>query len=134
MFSDLNWFAIIACTLFSMVLGFLWYGPVLFDKTWMKLAGIKPEEIQAKDSMKGHLISLVGSFMAVIALAIIVRWWGDGLLDGLLAGGFFGFSLVVTSYFSNDAYEKRPVALTLINAGYRFVYFAVSGAILGVWH
>lgn len=133
MFSGLNWLAIIVCTFFSMVLGFFWYGPLMFDKTWMKLAGIKPEEVQAKDSLRGHLVSLVGSFIAVVALAVIVRGWGGGALRGLSAGGFLGFSLVATSYFSNDAYEKRPVALTLINAGYRLAYFAVSGAILGAW-
>ena len=132
MFVDLNWLAIVVCTVFSMVLGFIWYGP-LFDKPWMKLVGLKKEDIDPKDSMKGHLISLVGSFIGAVALAVIVKWMGYGLVDGLLGGAFFSFAFIVTSYFSGDAYERRPVSLTLINAGYRFVYFVVIGAILGIW-
>ena len=134
MFTDLNWLAIIVCTVFSMVLGFLWYTPILFGKVWMRLAGLKEENIQTKDSMIGYLISLIGSFIGVIALAVIVKWWGYGLVDGLQAGAFFSFAFIVTSYFSGDAFEKRPVSLTLINAGYRFVYYLVCGGILGVWH
>lgn len=132
MFTDLNWLAIVVCTVFSMVLGFIWYGP-MFDKSWMKLVGLKREEIDPKDSMKGHLISIIGSFIASMAMAIIVKWMGYGLVNGLLAGAFFSFAFIVTAYFSGDAYEKRPVSLTLINAGYRLVYFVVIGAILGIW-
>jgi MFS family permease len=133
MFADMNWLAIVVCTVFSMVLGFIWYGP-LFDKPWMKLVGLKKEDIDPKDSMKGHLISLFGSFIGSVALAVIVKWMGYGLVNGLLGGAFFSFAFIVTSYFSGDAYEKRPFSLSLINAGYRFVYFAVIGAILGIWH
>lgn len=132
MFADLNWLAIIACTVFSMVLGFIWYGP-LFSKRWMELVGIKKEDVNAKDAMKGNLISVIGSFIASTALAVIVKWMGYGLDQGLLAGAVFSFAFIVTTYFSNDAYEKRPMSLTLINAGYRFVYFVVIGAILGIW-
>lgn len=133
MFTDLNWLAIIFCTIFSMVLGFLWYTPILFGKAWMRLVGLKEEDIQAKDSMKGYLISLIGSFIGVVALAVIVKWRGYGLFEGILAGAFFSFAFIVTSYFSGDAFERRPVSLTLINSGYRFVYFVVCGAILGIW-
>lgn len=133
MFVELNWLAIIACTVFSMVLGFIWYGP-LFSKTWMKLVGIKKEDVNTKDAMKGNLISLIGSFFASTALAVIVKWMGYGLDKGLLAGAVFSFAFIVTTNFSNDAYEKRPMSLTLINAGYRFVYFVVIGAILGIWN
>ncbi|MFC2161951.1 DUF1761 domain-containing protein [Acidobacteriota bacterium] len=132
MFSDLNWLAIITGTVFSMFLGFIWYGP-LFANTWMKLVGLKKEDVNAKDSMKGMFISIIGSFIASACLAVIVKWMGHGLDKGLLAGALFSFAFVVTTIFSNDAYEKRPLSLTLINAGYRFVYFAVVGAILGIW-
>jgi len=134
MFTDLNWLSIVISTVFSMVLGFLWYTPILFGKAWMNLSGLKEEEIQAKDSMKGYLISLVGSFIGVTALAVIIKWQGYGLMEGFLSGAFFSFAFIVTSYFSNDAFERRPVALTIINAGYRFVYFAICGAVLGAGH
>ena len=60
MLSELNWLAIIVSTVFSMVLGFIWYGP-LFDTAWMKLVGLKKEDVDAKDSMKGMVISSVNA-------------------------------------------------------------------------
>ena len=133
MFNELNWLAIIVGTVFSMVLGFIWYGP-LFANAWMKLVGLKKEDVEATDSMKGMVISVLGAFIASAALAVIVKWMGYGLDKGLLAGALFSFAFIVTTIFSNDAYEKRPMSLTLINAGYRFVYFTVVGAILGIWN
>ena len=132
MFNELNWLAIIVGTVFSMVLGFIWYGP-LFANAWMKLVGLKKEDVDAKDSMKSMVISVLGAFMASTALAVIVKWMGYGLDKGLLAGALFSFAFIVTTIFSNDAYEKRPLSLTMINAGYRFVYFVVVGGILGIW-
>jgi uncharacterized membrane protein YpjA len=33
---EVNWLAVIVCAVLSMVIGFIWYGP-LFSKPWVKL-------------------------------------------------------------------------------------------------
>ncbi|MCJ7681485.1 MAG: DUF1761 domain-containing protein [Candidatus Aminicenantes bacterium] len=134
MFEGLNWFAIVVSTFVAMALGFVWYTPILFGNIWMKLVGLKAADIDAKDSTKGMVISLIGSFISAVALAIIIKWIGYGLVNGLLAGAGFSFAFIVTTFFSQDAYEHRPLALTLINSGYRFIYFLIIGAILALWH
>ncbi|MFH2040906.1 MAG: DUF1761 domain-containing protein [Acidobacteriota bacterium] len=134
MFEGLNWLAVVVSTFVSMALGFVWYTPILFGNLWMKLVGLKAEDIEAKDSTKGMIISLFGAFISSVALAVIIGWIGYGLVNGLLAGAGFSFAFIVTTFFSQDAYEKRPLALTLINSGYRFIYFLIIGAILGLWH
>ena len=35
----LNWFAVIAAALSTMVIGFIWYSPLLFAKPWTKEMG-----------------------------------------------------------------------------------------------
>jgi hypothetical protein len=55
-----------------------------------------------------------------------VTW---GMTAGALAGaGWVAAALGVTYLF-----ERRPLALFLINAGYQIVAFVVMGAILGAW-
>ena len=132
MFAGLNWLAILVSTIVSMILGFLWYGP-LFGKAWMKEVRIKEEDIDKKDAMKSMVISIVGSFISFIGLAIILKWVGGGLTDGILAGLGFGFAFVVTYIFSNNAYEGGSLKLSLIHSFYRLLCFAAAGALLVVW-
>ncbi len=66
----INYLAILLCGVASMVLGYLWYGP-LFGKPWMKMVGMTKEKMAAaKDSMpKTYGIMFVSSlFMAKVTL------------------------------------------------------------------
>ena len=49
-FTSVNWLAVIVGTVVSMALGTLWYGP-LFGKTWLRLIGKSPEEIESEPTM-----------------------------------------------------------------------------------
>ena len=45
MFEGINFIAVAAATLSSMVLGFLWYTPILFGKQWQKAVGLRDEDM-----------------------------------------------------------------------------------------
>lgn len=44
--SEINYLAVLVATLSTMVLGFLWYSPVLFGNAWVKLRNMKMEEMK----------------------------------------------------------------------------------------
>jgi uncharacterized protein DUF1761 len=130
---DLNWVAIIVAAIIPMVLGALWYSPILFADRWMQAVGRTREELG--DAALGYLLSAVGAFLSSYVLARIIKWaevddlW-NGILVGLLAWvGFVATVLAVTTYFSG-----RPRALWLINAGYQLVALVLMGALLGAWN
>lgn len=50
MFSDVNLVAVLVAGVVDMVIGALWYSPVLFAKSWMRLIGKKEEDMKKMNS------------------------------------------------------------------------------------
>ena len=134
MFEGINFLAVAVATISTMVLGFLWYTNILFGKQWQKAVGLKEEDMDNAAAMRGHLFTMIGAFIAYAALSkIIIATNHLGAVKGLLAGLVFSFAFIATTFLSNDAYERKPFVLTLINSGYRMTAFALAGLILGLW-
>src|SRR2546429_5127684 len=70
-----NYWAILVAVAATMVLGFLWYGPIL-GKAWMKEMGIpagsKPDP---KVMRRGLILMLIGSFLTAFVLAHTGEVW-----------------------------------------------------------
>jgi hypothetical protein len=129
---DLNWIAIIAAAIVPMVLGALWYSPLLFAERWMRAVGRTREELTGAGL--GYALSAVAALVTSYALARITHWaevddlWNGALVGLLVWIGFVATVLAVTTYFGG-----RPRELWLINAGYQLVSLLLMGAILGAW-
>ena len=129
---EVNWLAVSAAALSSFLLGGVWYG-ALFGNAWMKAAGLTLE--QAKGGNKALIFG--GSFvLALIASAMFATFLGPDIntLTGALYGLAAGVCWVATSYGISYLFERRPLALWLINGGYHAIQFTLIGAILGAWH
>src|SRR2546429_9431125 len=89
-----NYWAILVAVAATMVLGFLWYGPIL-GKAWMKEMGIpagsKPDP---KVMRRGLILMLIGSFLTTFVLAHTGEVWRPSVwkagADGSAA--FYGLS------------------------------------------
>jgi hypothetical protein len=133
MLGTVNYLAVAVCAVASLILGFFWYAP-LFGRAWMKEVGIKSEDIKAADAVKGYIFSLITSFVQALVLAVFINMMGAvGLIPGIYAGAAVGIGFIALTLFGNDIFEQRSFKLSMINAGYRIVYFIIIGAILGVW-
>lgn len=136
-FGELNYLAIVVGVVFNMVLGALWYSPLLLGKPWMAATGITVETIQEAgkgEQYKGYAIAVVVSIVLVVVLALLTQSLGiDEPLDGLVLGLVAGIGLVAASQAPNYSFEGRSVRLFLINLGYSVVGFAVIGVLLAVW-
>jgi hypothetical protein len=128
----LNYWAILTTAAASMVIGSIWYAMPVFGKAWMRLAGLKPEQL--KDGGKAMLVMVVGALLQAYVFAhVIDAFQGDTLVEGL-TGGFFmwlGFVAIVT--LNEVTFNKRPFKLWLIIAGYQLVNLLVGGVILSLW-
>ena len=136
-FGELNYLAIVVGVVINMVLGALWYSPVLVGKPWMAAAGITAEDIEEAgkgEQYKGYAVAVVVSIVLVFVLALLTRNLGiDEPLDGLVLGLVAGIGLVAASQAPNYSFEGRSLRLFLINLGYSVVGFPIIGVLLAVW-
>lgn len=128
---DVNWLAVVAAAISSFLLGGVWYGPI-FGKAWMKAAGLD------EAALKSRNLGLVfgGSFvLALVAAASFAVFLGPDVdaMTGALYGSTAGICWVAGSFGINYLFERKSLALFLINGGYHALQFALIGLILGAW-
>ena len=128
---QVNLIAVLLCGVASLVLGGIWYSPMLFAKAWQQSAGLSDE--QAKS---GKLAVIFGGafVLSLIAAYVFGMFLGTTMpLAGAVGAGFAaGLCWVAASFGINYLFERRPFSLWLINGGYHTFQFTLFGLILGV--
>lgn len=138
-FMGINVWAVLAAALSTMVVGFLWYSPLLFAKPWCALMGYDMNDKAKMDQMKkgaGKMygMAFVASLLAACVLAkIIAVTTVDSALYGVKIGLAVWLGFVTTVQLTDAIFSRKPAKLYLINTGYQGVCFVVMGAILAVW-
>jgi hypothetical protein len=128
-----NLWAVLVAALIQWVLGALWYS-LLFAKPWMALTGRTKGE-----RPKGAIVAMVSSFIGGLVLSYIlahVVLWSNAFSyrRGAFIGGICWLGFIAVPLFAQHLYEKRPLKLFAINAGYWLVALMISGVVLAVWH
>ncbi|MBI2641813.1 DUF1761 domain-containing protein, partial [Candidatus Roizmanbacteria bacterium] len=70
--APVNYVSIVVASVVAMVVGFLWYSPMLFEKQWMKESGVKENNMKKEEAKKGYLIMFVASLVMAYVLAQLV--------------------------------------------------------------
>ena len=101
------------------VIGGLWYGP-LFSKPWMKASGVTPGNMTTAQSVR--LFASAYVLNVIIAFGLSVLMGHERSLHGGMHVGFFvSLMFMATAIGVIYLFEKRPLKLFLINAGYQVV-------------
>jgi len=131
----INHLAVLVAVVLQFVLGFLWYGNVLFGEAWMGMVGLDMATIEADPpGAEEWITNIVSAVISMYVLAwlytrINVTSWLQGLLIGLL----IGFAFVLLSIMTSGMFAKDPYGLAWITGGFTTAGFAIGGAILGAW-
>jgi hypothetical protein len=138
-FHHLNLLAVLVAAISTMVVGFLWYSPILFAKAWMREMGYDPNDKAKIQEMRksagpAYAGSLVASLVSAFILAMLLHWLrADNLHLGLNLGFHVWLGFVATVQFTGVLFMKQSMKLFAINTGYQLVCYLVMGAILAVW-
>jgi hypothetical protein len=143
MYPHVNYLAVFAASVASMVIGFVWYSRPLFGTLWMRIIGkdkvskAEAEQMQ-KDVQPYFALIYIAAFIGAAVLARFMVWLGAATVVGGLGVAFFawlGFALPVTlgnALFSGK--DKKLVwPMFFVQAGHELVALLASGAILGAW-
>lgn len=114
----------------AMVTGGIWYGP-LFGKDWMKLVGIRKEDIKKGEMPKMYGVMFAASLVEAYMLSIFIHYAGAyTLFDGIKTGVWVWIGFVGTVMLGNYMFSKKPMKLFFIDSGYALVNLMVMGAII----
>ena len=135
---NLNWIAILVAAISTMVVGFLWYSPLLFAKPWMREMGYDPNDKAKTEEMKksagpAYAGSMVASLISAFTLALILHGLNADFHLGFMASFHIWMGFVATVQFTDALFSKKSMKLFAINTGYQLVCYLVMGFILTAW-
>ena len=133
-FTSINYWAVLVSAAAYMIMGALWYSPVLFGNAWMRGIGKTKEQLEADFSPVSYVVAFLTAFLASYGIARFMVWsGGSSIYDGFIIGLLGGICFVLATMTMNDTFEKKPLGLTMINVLYHLVGFIVVGVIIGAW-
>ena len=122
-----------------MVIGFLWYSPLLFARSWMDEMGHDPnDKAKLAEIQKGAGPMYGGAFLASLASAFVLAKIVEVTTVnrapyGMKVGFAVWLGFVTTVQFTAVLFERKSFKLYAINTGYHLVSYLAMGAILAVW-
>jgi len=127
---EVSWLAVALSAVSSLVLGGIWYSPMLFAKAWQQAAGLSDDQLKSGNMAKIFGLTLILSF---IAAAVFAMFLGPnfGVGPATAAGFSAGLCWVAASYGITYLFEHRPLKLWLVNGGYHTLQFTLFGLIIG---
>ncbi len=138
-FMGVNLWAVLVSGLATMVVGFVWYSPLLFARPWMVLMGYDPDDKAKTAEMQksagpSYMLSLVASLASAAVLGkIIAVATINTPLYGMKVGLAVWLGFVTTVQLTNSLFSRQPAKLYAINTGYQLVCYLAMGAIMGAW-
>jgi hypothetical protein len=129
----INHIAVFLCAVMSLVIGALWWSPLLFSKVWQKENGLSDEQLANVSPLKNFGLSFLLAWLMSYNLAFFLGAPGTTWQWGVAAGLLAGVGWVIAMFIVIALFEQRSWKYIAINCGYIAVYFAVIGFILGIW-
>ena len=128
----INHWAVLTAALSMFIIGGIWYSPVLFGSTWLKV--LEKDDTFLQTGNKAKIFG--GSFLLALISAYTLAGFVSGYQDwqwGVIGGLLVGFGWLATSFGIVYLFERKSLSHFAINAGYLVISYIVMGLIIGVW-
>jgi hypothetical protein len=138
-FMGINLWPVLVAAVATMVVGFVWYSPLLFARPWTVLMGYDLNDKAKMDEMrkgagKTYALAFVASLVSAFVLAKFIDITTvNSAVYGMKVGFAMWLGFVTTVQLTGVLFAKQPTKLYLINTGYQLVCYLAMGAILAVW-
>ena len=138
----INYWAILGCVVFSMIVGFLWYGP-LFGKIWSKEMGFTDADREAAMANPNRMylnyaLTAIGSALIAYVLAHALVFGNaymhtSGISGNLMGATWYWLGLMVPVLLNEVLFGKKTWTVFGINIAYYLVLMLGMAAILAYW-
>ncbi len=130
----LHWPPLVAAAMLRILLGLLWFSPLMFGRLWAlhnhctqremrdRLTRVLPVELIAS-------LAIAFVLQQVLNLAGAIEW-----VMGLVVGLLMGLGYLAAATPNQVLYARRALTPWLIDAGYGVVSSCAMGVLLACWH
>ncbi|MEQ9261816.1 MAG: DUF1761 domain-containing protein [Owenweeksia sp.] len=128
---EINHLAVIVAAISDLLVGALWFSPLLFYRPWLKATGLREENLKGGQARVFGLTLLMALIISYNLAAFLGEEGTDaawGATAGFLAGVWAAAGLVIIALF-----ERKNLTYILINCGYLLIAFTLKGFIIGLW-
>ena len=128
-----NLVPLVVAVFVQIIIGFLWYSPMLFMNQWLKLSGKKLSDLQKgkADMPKTYFWMILGTIVLTYGLAHVLSYAGaKNLMDGLVVGFMTWLTFIATTSANSVLFEGKPFKLYLLNNGHVLAGILAASAIL----
>ena len=137
MVPEINYLAVLVALVASMVIGFVFYHPAVFGRTWMRLVGHTDETVQGGSASKYGVV-IVASFLTAWVLAgtayLAYEFYeGSFLVSAVVTGWILWLGFTVTRMLVHDIFDTRSLKITALSALNEFITITAMALIIGVW-
>jgi hypothetical protein len=130
-FMEINYLAVLIAAFVTMIIGALWYSPVLFGNAWMKEMGFTKEDVSGGGPMT-YVLTGITALVGCLFLALILTLFEErSFVSGIIAGSIIAIS-VSAKIGMNYLFENKTRKHYFITIGYHVVTYLLSGIILGL--
>jgi hypothetical protein len=158
---EMNFYAILVAAASTLVVGAVWYSPMLFANAWMKESGLTEEQLKKGNMLKIFGLTFIFSIMiAMIMQVLTIHQFGAiGMVGGdptkalpsynafmadygtvfrtfkhgALHGFMSGLFFALPLIAINGLFERKSWKYIFIHAGYWIVSLTIMGAIVCGW-
>lgn len=133
--SDLNYAAVAVAAFANVLIGSLWYSPIMFGGAWLKLIGKTQADVAAMGNRnRSYVVAVVCALVAAYVLALLIKATGSGTaLGGIVTGLWVWLGFIATNTLVRTMFLGAPMRLYLLDGGNHLVALVLMGLVLGAW-
>lgn len=133
----INWIGVLVAWIVAWLVQGICYA--VLSRPWMKALGWRAADLHGPDGRRRMpigpmILSLAAELLMALMLAgIIGHLGGPNVTIGVVSGVLVWLGFVVTTISVNNAFQRRSLTLTVIDAGIWLAVLAVQGVIIGLF-
>lgn len=132
---DINYWEVLVAAVAHMILGALWYSPLLFGKIWMAESGLTQANMKSDKMPQRYIMAFVGTLVTAFVFAHFIEYTGASTVgEGMQTAFWIWLGFFVTAALAGVLWEGKTLKLYLINIGYYLAALLAMGAIMAAWN
>lgn len=130
--AGINWMAVVAAAVVIYAIGFVIYGLLIPEESWMAMSGIT--EAEKSIGMSRMMYSPLMPVLTAVFMAVIFKWGAvDDLVSGVKWGAVIALASAIPTLLYGWVYGGGDTNMVMIDVAHLWLGHVAAGAIIGGW-